>query len=70
MASLDDHTSNEHQQTFIDTATSSFNTEPYDWQYKLGGKTIEAVASNNDSELHYSAVNSVKEHVQNGCFTF
>ena len=70
MATPIDESPNEHEQTFIDIATSSFNTEPYNWQYKLGRKTIEAVASNNDSELHYSAVNSVKEHVQNGCFTF
>ena len=47
MASLDDHTPNEHQQTFIDIANTSFNTDPYKWQYKLGGMAIEAVAEHN-----------------------
>ena len=47
MATPMDKSPNEHEQTFIDIATSSFDTEPYDWQYKLGGEVIKAVASNN-----------------------
>ena len=42
-----DESPNEHQQTFIDTANTSFNTDPYKWQYELGGMALEAVASNN-----------------------
>ena len=41
-----DTSPNEHQQTFINITNTSFNTDPYKWQYELGGMIIEAVASN------------------------
>ena len=47
MASLDNQAPNEHQQTFIDLSNTYFNTDPYKWQYDLGGKAIEAVAEHN-----------------------
>ena len=42
-----DITPNERQQTFINIANSSFNTNPYRLQYELGGMAIEAIVSNN-----------------------
>ena len=47
MSSTMDITPNERQQTFINIANSSFNTNPYRLQYELGGMAIEAIVSNN-----------------------
>ena len=41
-----DTSPNEHQQMFINIANTSFNTDPHEWHYELGGMAIEAVASN------------------------
>ena len=47
MATPMDESPNEHHLTFIDIANTSFSTDPYKWQYELGGMALEAVASNN-----------------------
>jgi hypothetical protein len=35
-----------HQLTFIDIANTSYNINPYPWQYELGGDVIEAIENN------------------------
>ena len=47
MSSTMDVSPNEHKQMFINITNTSFNTDPYELQYKLDSMAIEAVAFNN-----------------------